>query len=48
VDGSSGISREATRDDAAAFLAWAAISEIRHVADDPLNEDLDRVGVPRL
>ncbi|HEY8847654.1 MAG TPA: hypothetical protein VIO12_00070 [Thermoanaerobaculia bacterium] len=40
--------RDACRDEENAFLAWASISEIRAVADDALNEELDKVGVPRL
>ena len=39
--------REASRDEDA-FLAWASISEIREKADDALNEELDKVGVPRV
>lgn len=31
-----------------AVLAWASISEIREKADEELNEQLDRVGVPRV
>ena len=31
-----------------AVLAWASISEIRDEVDDELNEELDRVGVPRV
>lgn len=31
-----------------AVLAWASITEIRAVADDELNDQLDRVGVPRV
>lgn len=40
--------RDACRDEENAFLAWASISEIRAVADDALNEELDKVGVPRV
>jgi len=40
--------REACRDEASSELAWASISEIRRDADDALNEELDKVGVPRL
>ncbi len=40
--------REAVQNDDDAFLAWASISEVRHDADDVLNEELDRVGVPRM
>lgn len=29
-------------------LAWASIGEIRELADDALNDDLDKAGVPRL
>jgi hypothetical protein len=29
-------------------LAWASISEIRRDADDALNEELDKIGVPRV
>lgn len=39
--------REASRDPNDVLL-WASISEIREAADEPLNEELDRVGVPRL
>jgi hypothetical protein len=31
-----------------AVLAWASITEIRREADEELNEQLDRVGVPRV
>jgi hypothetical protein len=40
--------RNACRVEENAFLAWASISEIRAVADDALNEELDKVGVPRV
>ena len=40
--------REACRDCENAFLAWASISEIRREADESLNEELDKVGVPRV
>lgn len=40
--------REAVEDEDSAFLAWASISEIRRDADDDLNADLDKVGVPRV
>ncbi len=40
--------REAFSDEETAFLAWASTSEIRTEADDALNEELDKVGVPRL
>jgi len=39
--------RDASRDEDA-FLAWASINEIRQEADNALNEELDRVGVPRI
>jgi hypothetical protein len=39
--------REAARDDDA-FLAWASISRIREEGDEALNEELDKVGVPRV
>jgi hypothetical protein len=39
--------REASRDKAS-VLAWASISEVRQEADEQLNEELDKVGVPRL
>lgn len=39
--------REAAQDDDA-FLAWASINEIRQEADEALNEELDKVGVPRI
>lgn len=40
--------RAAVQDEESAFLAWASIAEIRREADDALNEELDRVGVPRV
>jgi hypothetical protein len=40
--------REASRDEGTAFFAWASISEIRDRADEELNAELDRVGVPRV
>jgi hypothetical protein len=39
--------REASRNDDA-FLAWASISEILQEADETLNAELDKVGVPRM
>jgi hypothetical protein len=39
--------RDASRDEDA-FLAWASISEIRQEADESLNAELDKVGVPNL
>lgn len=42
-----GYLREACQDEDA-FLAWASISEIRREADEALNEELDKLGVPRL
>ncbi len=39
--------REASRADEA-FLAWASINEIRQEADEALNAELDKVGVPRM
>jgi len=40
--------REASQYGESSVLAWTSISEIRREADDDLNEELDRVGVPRL
>ena len=40
--------REAVKNDEGAFLAGASISEIRREADEELNEELDRVGIPRV
>jgi hypothetical protein len=40
--------REAFSDEENAFLAWASTSEIRREADDALNAELDKVGVPRV
>jgi len=40
--------REAFSDEETAFLAWASTSEIRLEADDSLNDELDKVGVPRV
>ncbi len=40
--------REAVQDEETAFLAWASISEVRQRADDELNAELDKVGVPRV
>jgi hypothetical protein len=39
--------REASRD-RDAFLAWASINEIRQEADEALNAELDKVGVPQM
>jgi hypothetical protein len=39
--------RDATRAEDAVG-AWASIAEIRELADDALNEELDRVGIPRV
>lgn len=39
--------RDASREEDA-FLAWASINEIREEADDELNAELDKVGVPRM
>lgn len=40
--------REASQCGESAVLSWASISEIRSDADEELNEELDRVGVPRV
>jgi hypothetical protein len=40
--------RDACRDEETAILAWASVAEIRADADDALNEELDKVGVPRI
>ncbi len=40
--------RAACSDDDDAYLAWAAISEIRRDADEALNHELDKLGVPRV
>ena len=40
--------REAFTDEESAYLAWASTSEIRRDADDALNAELDKVGVPRV
>ena len=40
--------REASQYGESSALAWASISEIRSEADEELNEELDRVGVPRV
>jgi hypothetical protein len=40
--------REASQYGESSALSWASISEIRRVADEELNEELDRVGVPRV
>jgi hypothetical protein len=40
--------REASQYGESSVLSWASISEIRREADDELNEELDRVGVPRV
>jgi len=37
--------REASNSPESSF-AWVSISEIRHEADEELNRDLDRAGVP--
>jgi hypothetical protein len=39
--------REACRDEENASLAWASAMEIRELADDTLNAELDKVGVPQ-
>ena len=39
--------REACKDEDA-YLAWASISEIRREADDELNAELDKLGVPQV
>jgi hypothetical protein len=38
--------KEACANEATAFYAWAAISEVRRDASDELNAELDRAGVP--
>jgi hypothetical protein len=38
--------KEACANEATAFYAWAAISEVRRDASDELNAQLDRAGVP--
>lgn len=40
--------REAMRDDENAYLAWGSISEIRAIADDGFNEEMDRTGIPQV
>jgi len=40
--------REACQYGESSVLSWASISEIRSEADEELNEELDRVGVPRV
>jgi hypothetical protein len=40
--------REASQYGESSVLSWASISEIRSEADEELNEELDRVGVPRV
>jgi hypothetical protein len=40
--------REASGYGESSVLSWASISEIRSEADEELNEELDRVGVPRV
>ncbi|HYS53203.1 MAG TPA: hypothetical protein VER58_05490 [Thermoanaerobaculia bacterium] len=40
--------RDACSDEETCFFAWASISEIRFEADEALNEELDKVGVPRV
>ena len=40
--------RDASRDEETAILAWPSIAEIRERADEALNAELDRVGVPRV
>lgn len=40
--------REASQSGESSVLSWASISEIRQEADEELNEELDRVGVPRV
>jgi hypothetical protein len=40
--------REACRDEEQAQFAWGSIFDIREQADDDLNAQLDKVGVPRL
>ena len=40
--------REAMSDDDDAYLAWGSISEIRQVADDVFNAELDQLGIPRV
>jgi hypothetical protein len=40
--------REASLYGESSVLSWASISEIRREADEELNEELDRVSVPRV
>lgn len=40
--------REASQYGESSVLAWASISEIRLEADEELNKELDRAGVPRV
>jgi hypothetical protein len=40
--------REAMLHDENAYMAWGSISFIRDIADDELNLELDKVGVPRV
>lgn len=40
--------REASQYGESSVLAWASVSEIRNEADEELNGELDRVGVPRV
>lgn len=40
--------REASQYGESSVLSWASISEIRHEADEELDNELDRVGVPRV
>jgi hypothetical protein len=39
--------REASQSGQSSYFAWASINEIRETADEELNEELDRLGVPR-
>jgi hypothetical protein len=40
--------RDAVSDDEQAFFAWASISEIRRIADEQFNAELDKLGVPQV
>jgi hypothetical protein len=40
--------RKAIQYGESSVLSWASISEIRREADEDLNTELDRVGIPRV
>jgi hypothetical protein len=40
--------RDALRDEEQAYLAWGSIGEIRQIADDEFNAELDKLGVPQV